>query len=69
MLRVKNMHPWSPSDRCRQGKAEVRIHDFKTPWSEFQKANQTATEQGNAERISNQMFVLRPKVGPKQLCA
>ena len=29
----------------------MRILDFKTTWSEFQKANQTAIEQGNAERI------------------
>ena len=26
-------------DRCRRGEAEVRILDFKTTWSEFQKAN------------------------------
>ena len=32
------------SDRCRRGEAEVRILDFKTTWSEFQKASQTATE-------------------------
>ena len=32
------------SDRCRQGEAEVSILDFKTTWSEFQKASQTATE-------------------------
>ena len=32
-------------DRCRQGEAEVRILDFKTTWSKFQKANQTATEE------------------------
>ena len=32
------------SDRCYWGKAEVRILDFKTTWSEFQKASQTATE-------------------------
>ena len=41
-------------DCWRRGKAEVRILYFKTTWSEFQKANQTATEQDNAERISNQ---------------
>ena len=38
------------SDRCHQGKAEVRILDFKTIWSEFQKASQTATEQGKVEQ-------------------
>ena len=49
------------SDRCRRGEAEVRILDFKTTWSEFQKANQTATEQGNAERISNQNVCSPPQ--------
>ena len=46
------------SDCCRQGEAEVRILDFKTTWSEFQKANQIATKQGNIERISNQNLSL-----------
>ena len=32
------------SDPCRRGEAEVRILDFKTTWSEFQKASQTAIE-------------------------
>ena len=50
-----------PSDRCCRGKAEVRILNFKTTWSEFQKANQTATEQGNAERISNQNVCSPPQ--------
>ena len=50
------------SDRCRRGEAEVRILDFKTTWSEFQKANQTATEQGNAERISNQNVCSPPQI-------
>ena len=36
------------SDRCCQDEAEVHILDFKTTWSEFQKASQTATEQGEA---------------------
>ena len=39
VLRVRNMHPGSPSDplwdRSRRGEAEVRILDFKTTWSEF----------------------------------
>ena len=52
MSRVKNMHFGSPSDPSQtpagQGEAKLRIFDFKTTWSEFQKANQTATEQGNA---------------------
>ena len=49
------------SDCCRRGEAEVRILDFKTTWSEFQKANQTATKQGNAERISNQNICSPPQ--------
>ena len=37
-----------------QGKAELRILNFKTTWSEFQKASQTAAERGKAElRILN----------------
>ena len=32
-----------------RGEAEVRILDFETTWSEFQKASQTATERGEAE--------------------
>ena len=36
------------SDCCRQGKAKLRIFDFKTTWSEFHIASQTATEQGKA---------------------
>ena len=38
------------SDICCQGEAKVCILDFKTTWSEFQKASQTATEQGKAEQ-------------------
>ena len=40
VLRVKNMHPGSPSGpsgtAAAEAKAEVRILDFKTTWSEFQ---------------------------------
>ena len=32
------------SDRCRQGEAKVRILNFITTWSEFQKASQTAID-------------------------
>ena len=32
-----------------QGIAELRILDFKTRWSEFQKTSQTAAERGVAE--------------------
>ena len=32
-----------------QGEAELHILDFKTTWSEFQKASQTAAERGEAE--------------------
>ena len=37
------------SDRCCRGKAELRILNFKTTWSEFQRPCQTATERGEAE--------------------
>ena len=36
-------------DRYRRGKAEVRLLNFKTTWSEFQKTSQAAPEQGEAE--------------------
>ena len=37
-----------------RGEAELRILDFKTTWSEFQKPSQTAAERGEAElRILN----------------
>jgi len=37
-----------------QGEAELRIFDFKTTWSKFQKPSQTTTEQGEAKlRILN----------------
>ena len=32
-----------------RGEAELRILDFKTTWSEFQKPSQTAAERGEAE--------------------
>ena len=32
-----------------RGEAELRILDFKTTWSEFQKPGQTAAKQGKAE--------------------
>ena len=41
-------------DRCCRGEAEVRILDFETTWSEFQKPCQTAAVRGEAElRIYN----------------
>ena len=36
-------------DQCHRGDVEVHILNFITTWSEFQKASQTATKQGNAE--------------------
>ena len=33
-------------DSCHRGEAKVCILNFKTTWSELQKASQTATEQG-----------------------
>ena len=51
---VKNMYPGSSSDpswpTAEQGKAKLRILNFKTTWSEFQKGSQTTTEQGKAEQ-------------------
>ena len=50
MVRV----PDAKSDCSGRGEAEVRILNFKTTWSEFQKASQTAAERGEAElRILN----------------
>ena len=54
VLRVKNVHPRSPSDPSgttahRQGKAEVHILNFETTWSEFQKPSPTAPTQGEAK--------------------
>ena len=58
------------SDRCHRGEAEVRILDFKTTWSEFKKANQSATERGNGKLLYHTSeFHHLPRVGPKQLCA
>ena len=34
---------------CHRGEAEVRILEFKTTWSEFQKSSQTDAEQGKGE--------------------
>ena len=52
VLRVKKYSSWvtlRPQwDPCRQGEAKVRIINYKTTWLEFQKASQTATEQGKA---------------------
>ena len=39
VLRVKDMHPWSPSDPSGTAAAKA---DFKTTWSEFQMPSQTA---------------------------
>ena len=49
VLRVKNMHPGSPSDPSGTTAAKVCILDFKTTWSEFQMLSQTAAERGEAE--------------------
>ena len=58
MVRVSEVQ----SDRCCRGEAEVRILDFKTTWSEFQKASQTGTERGKAElRIYNPKKTLPPQ--------
>ena len=45
MVRVQD----AKSDCSHRGKAEVRILDFKTAWSEFQQPCQTAATRGEAE--------------------
>ena len=45
MVRV----PDAKSDCSCRGEAEVHIINFKTTWSEFQKASPTAAERGEAE--------------------
>ena len=44
------MHFGSSSDPSQTAAAKVRLRilNFKTTWSEFQKASQTATERGEA---------------------
>ena len=46
------MHVGSTLDlsQTAAAKFEVRILDFKTTWSEFQKVSQTATELGKAQQ-------------------
>ena len=75
--------PDAKSGCSRRGEAEGRIINFKTTWSEFQKASPTAAERGEAElRILDfkvtwsaelHITILKkhhlPRVGPKQLCA
>ena len=57
-------------DRYCRGKAEVRIINFKTTWSEFQRASQIAVRRAKPSYVYT---ILKkhhlPKVGPKQLCA
>ena len=58
------------SDCSRRGEAEVRILNFKTTWSEFQKPCQIAAMQGKAELGTYNLkkhHLLR--VVPKQLYA
>ena len=53
MFRVPPVSDAKSDWSCR-GEAEVRILNFRTTWSEFQKASQTATKRCNAElRILN----------------
>ena len=62
--------PDAKSDCYRRGKAKVRILNFKTTWSEFQKPRQTAATQDKAElRIYNLKKHHLPRFGPMQLCA
>ena len=46
-LRLEVLRPNQTA--AKQGEAELRILDFKTTWSEFQKPSQTAAEGGVAE--------------------
>ena len=49
-----------------RGEAKLRILDFKTTWSEFQKASQTAVMRGKAElRLYNLKKHHLSRVGPK----
>ena len=62
VLRVRNMHPRSPSDPSGTAVAEAKprylyVLDFKTMESEFQKAIHTATEQGEASYVYS---ILKP---------
>ena len=50
MVRVPEAHHTA----AKQSEAELRILDFKTPWSEFQEPSQSAARRGKAElRILN----------------
>ena len=66
MVRVSD----AKSDCSRRGEAEVRMLNFKTTWSEFQKSSQTTAMRGEAEL---HLYILKkhilPRVGPKQLSA
>ena len=56
------------SDRCRRGKAKVRILDFKTTWFEFQKPCQTSATQGEAKvYVYNLKKHHLLRVNPRQL--
>ena len=58
------------SDHCRRGEAEVRIFDFQTTWTQFQKHCQTTATLGEAELCRDNLKKHHlPRVGPKQLCA
>ena len=51
MSSMKNMHPGSPPDpswtTAERGEAELRILNFKTTWSKFQKPSQAAATSRN----------------------
>ena len=62
--------PDAKSDCFRRGEAKVRILNFKTTWSEFQKPSQTATERGKAElRILNSKTTWSEFQKPSQTAA
>ena len=62
---------WPQWDRYCRGKAKVRILDFKTTWSEFQKVKSDCYQarQPRENFKPKREFVHLPRVGPKQLCA
>ena len=72
VLRVKNMHSGSPLDpsqtAAKRGKAELRILDFKTTWSEFQMPSQTAPAEAKPRCVYSilkphgQSFITSPEL-------
>ena len=67
---VSEMSTLGSQTATERGEAELRILNFKTTWSEFEKPSQINVRRGEAElRIYNLKKHHLPRVGPKQLCA